>query len=69
MHCALALGRAAAVAAHGRHDVSSRVAHHIDFPDYDVDELMQIANLMMQNQNYVFGPGAEETFRAYLERR
>jgi probable Rubsico expression protein CbbX len=49
--------------------LSSRVAHHIDFPDYDVDELMEIANLMMANQNYVFGPGAEETFRAYLERR
>ena len=49
--------------------LSSRVAHHIDFPDYDVDELMAIANLMMQNQSYVFGPGAEDTFRDYLERR
>ena len=27
--------------------LSSRVAHHIDFPDYDVDELMAIAHLMM----------------------
>jgi len=49
--------------------LSSRVAHHIDFPDYDVDELMEIANLMLDRQNYVFGPGAEEAFRAYLERR
>jgi probable Rubsico expression protein CbbX len=49
--------------------LSSRVAHHIDFPDYDVDELMAIANLMMQNQSYVFGPGAEDTFREYLDRR
>ncbi|HWB22681.1 MAG TPA: CbbX protein [Gaiellaceae bacterium] len=49
--------------------LSSRVAHHIDFPDYDVDELMMIANLMMEHQNYTFGPGAEETFREYLERR
>jgi probable Rubsico expression protein CbbX len=49
--------------------LSSRVAHHIDFPDYDVDELMQIAHLMMDTQNYVFGEGAEETFREYLERR
>ena len=49
--------------------LSSRVAHHIDFPDYDVDELMEISNLMMENQNYVFAPGAEETFRTYLERR
>ena len=28
--------------------LSSRVAHHIDFPDYDVDELMAIAHLMMR---------------------
>jgi probable Rubsico expression protein CbbX len=49
--------------------LSSRVAHHIDFPDYDVDELMAIAHLMLDQQNYVFGPGAEDAFRAYLERR
>jgi probable Rubsico expression protein CbbX len=49
--------------------LSSRVAHHIDFPDYDVDELMEIAHLMLDHQNYVFGPNAEETFREYLERR
>src|SRR5579862_6769459 len=49
--------------------LSSRVAHHIDFPDYDVDELMAIAHLMMENQGYVFGPGAEEAMREYLERR
>jgi hypothetical protein len=30
---------------------------------------MQIAHLMLETQNYVFGPGAEEAFRAYLERR
>src|SRR5437588_9015834 len=49
--------------------LSSRVAHHIDFPDYDIDELMAIAHLMMGQQNYRFGPGAEDTFRAYLDRR
>ena len=49
--------------------LSSRVAHHIDFPDYDVDELMAITSLMMENQSYVFGPDAEDTFREYLERR
>ena len=54
---------------HSNPGLSSRVAHHIDFPDYDVDELMAIAHLMLENQNYVFGPGAEEAFRAYLERR
>jgi probable Rubsico expression protein CbbX len=49
--------------------LSSRVAHHIDFPDYDIDELMAIAHLMLDQQNYKLGPGAEEAFRAYLERR
>jgi probable Rubsico expression protein CbbX len=49
--------------------LSSRVAHHIDFPDYDIDELMAIAHLMMEQQNYTFGAGAEDAFRAYLERR
>ena len=49
--------------------LSSRVAHHIDFPDYDVDELMAIAHLMLDAQNYVLGEGGEEAFRAYLERR
>ena len=49
--------------------LSSRVAHHIDFPDYDVDELMSIADLMMEHQNYRFGEGAADTFREYLSRR
>jgi probable Rubsico expression protein CbbX len=49
--------------------LSSRVAHHIDFPDYSIGELMQIAHLMLAQQNYTFGPGTEEAFRAYLDRR
>ena len=49
--------------------LSSRVAHHIDFPDYDVDELMEIAHLMLEQQNYVLGEGADEAFREYLDRR
>ncbi len=47
----------------------SRIAHHMDFPDYTVDELMQIANLMLKEQQYRFSPEAEETFREYLVRR
>ena len=54
---------------HSNPGLSSRVAHHIDFPDYDVDELMAIAQLMLDHQNYKLGPGAEEAFRSYLERR
>ena len=47
----------------------SRVAHHIDFPDYRVDELMAIGQLMLRNEAYAFSPDAERAFHAYLERR
>jgi probable Rubsico expression protein CbbX len=47
----------------------SRVAHHIDFPDFSSDELLQIAELMLGQQHYAFGPGAREVFREYLEHR
>jgi probable Rubsico expression protein CbbX len=49
--------------------MSSRVAHHIDFPDYSIDELLAIAELMLHAESYEFSPAAEEAFRAYLERR
>jgi probable Rubsico expression protein CbbX len=49
--------------------MSSRVAHHIDFPDYSVDELMAIAQLMLREESYELSPAAEEAFRAYLDRR
>ena len=41
----------------------SRVAHHIDFPDYDVDELMQIARLMVGSQGYELRDDAAEALR------
>jgi probable Rubsico expression protein CbbX len=49
--------------------MSSRIAHHIDFPDYAPDELIAIAKLMLEQQQYRLGPGAEETFREYLQGR
>ncbi|RDI75821.1 CbbX protein [Gaiella occulta] len=49
--------------------LSSRVAHHIDFPDYDLEELMAIAELMLEQQSYRFSEEARETFREYLELR
>ena len=49
--------------------MGSRVAHHIDFPDYDVDELAEIAELMLEAQAYRFAPPAALAFREYLERR
>jgi probable Rubsico expression protein CbbX len=49
--------------------MSSRVAHHIDFPDYSIDELMQIARLMVRGTAYELDPQAEEALSEYLERR
>ena len=49
--------------------LSSRIAHHLDFPDYGAGELMQIAQQMLAQQAYRFGEGAEEAFARYLERR
>src|SRR5512139_165963 len=49
--------------------MASRIAHHIDFPDYSVDELDQIADRMLKQQHYRFGEGAAEVFHDYLERR
>ena len=49
--------------------MSSRIAHHLDFPDYEVGELMQISQKMLAQQNYHFGPGAAEAFRKYLDLR
>ncbi len=49
--------------------MSSRIAHHIEFPDYSVDELLRIAELMLEEQNYAFGDGTRDVMRDYLERR
>jgi probable Rubsico expression protein CbbX len=49
--------------------MSSRVAHHIDFPDYTIDELLAIARLLLAGEAYEFAPGAEAAFREYLQRR
>ncbi|WP_320667345.1 CbbX protein [Prochlorococcus sp. MIT 1307] len=47
----------------------SRVAHHIDFPDYTNEELMEIADLFLVEQNYSFSKEALITFEDYIERR
>jgi probable Rubsico expression protein CbbX len=49
--------------------MSSRIAHHLVFPDYDVVELLQIADRMLASTHYQFGAGAREAFDAYLQRR
>jgi len=49
--------------------LSSRIAHHIDFPDYSVEELMDIARLMTESQRYRLSPDAEKAFEEYLDLR
>ena len=49
--------------------LSSRIAHHLDFPDYGADELLAIADRMLAAQHYRFGDGARETFARYLDLR
>jgi probable Rubsico expression protein CbbX len=49
--------------------LSSRVANHIDFPDYSAEELTSIAKLMLGKLSYEFSPGAETAFDAYVRLR
>ena len=49
--------------------MSSRIAHHLDFPDYAPNELLQISERMLAERSYRFGEGAREAFADYLSRR
>jgi len=49
--------------------MNSRIAHHIDFPDYQEDELAQIAQHMLSAQNYRLNEEAEKAFAKYLHLR
>jgi probable Rubsico expression protein CbbX len=49
--------------------LSSRIAHHLDFPDYSHDELLQIGDRMLAGMNYRFDASAREAFAEYLARR
>lgn len=49
--------------------LSSRITNHIDFPDYSVEELLQIAKLMLEEQQYQLTPDAEVALGQYIKRR
>jgi probable Rubsico expression protein CbbX len=49
--------------------MSSRIAHHIDFPDYNVAELQQIAELMLDSMHYCFDEQSRKVFADYLALR
>ncbi len=54
---------------HSNPGMRSRIAHHVDFPDYSPDELLAIAKLMLAEQNYRFSPEAEKAFSKYIRLR
>jgi probable Rubsico expression protein CbbX len=49
--------------------MASRIAHHLDFPDYTADELIQIAELMAASMHYRFDAEARTAMQDYVVRR
>lgn len=49
--------------------LSSRVANHVDFPDYTADELVSIGKLLLDEQQYILTPEAEKALYEYIARR
>ncbi|CAM9684580.1 unnamed protein product, partial [Ectocarpus fasciculatus] len=49
--------------------LSSRIANHVDFPDYSSEELFIIAKMMLEEQQYQFSPEAEPAFFDYVMKR
>lgn len=49
--------------------MASRVAHHIDFPDYSQDELFAIASLMLERMQYSLSEPATAALREYIALR
>ena len=49
--------------------LSSRIANHIDFPDYSVEELLKIAKIMLEDQQYQLTPEAETALTEYIKKR
>jgi hypothetical protein len=49
--------------------LSSRVSNHIDFPDYTPDELIQIASLILEEQQYRMTEDAKQALFEYVQKR
>jgi probable Rubsico expression protein CbbX len=49
--------------------MASRIAHHIDFPDFTLDELVRIADLMVTGESHRLSPAARQAFREYMALR
>jgi len=49
--------------------MNSRIGNHINFPNYEVDELFDISKVMARELEYEFADGADAVFKKYIERR
>ena len=49
--------------------MASRIAHHIDFPDYAEEELVSIADIMLETMHYRLSDDAHDVLREYVSRR
>ena len=54
---------------HSNPGFRSRVAHHIDFPDYDDSDLLAIGENMLASLNYKLSPDAKLALGEYISRR
>ncbi len=49
--------------------MSSRIAHHVDFPDYDENELLAITKLMAESMHYDLDESALKAMQDYILKR
>ena len=49
--------------------MSSRIAHHVDFPDYDENELLEITKLMADSMHYSLDKSAFSAMKEYIQKR
>ena len=49
--------------------LSSRIAHHLDFPDYAGEELERIAEIMLQQMDYRLSESGRQALREYIPLR
>ncbi|EOD39426.1 hypothetical protein EMIHUDRAFT_351387 [Emiliania huxleyi CCMP1516] len=49
--------------------MASRIGNHIEFPDYEDEELVEIGKVLRRELEYKLGPGAEPALKDYLSKR
>mmetsp|Transcript_31463 Transcript_31463/g.63919 ORF Transcript_31463/g.63919 Transcript_31463/m.63919 type:complete len:402 (-) Transcript_31463:188-1393(-) len=49
--------------------MASRIGNHVDFPNYETPELVEIAGVMMRDLEYELADGASDKFQEYIEKR